>query len=107
MLKQTEKRGHRAREDFKTFSAPWYKPQSYTELRTTPGRTKHMRYGDITIIRNQNSVVHCRLYLQIEDASFDLLFYGITQFVCSGSVLFLNHARVWNIPEQTLAIFHK
>ena len=36
MLKQTEKRGHRAREDFKTLSAPWYKPQSYTELRTTP-----------------------------------------------------------------------
>ena len=37
MLKQTEKRGLRAREDFKTLSAPWYKPQSYTELRTTPG----------------------------------------------------------------------
>ena len=37
MLKQTEKRGQRAREDFKTPSAPWYKPQSYTELRTTPG----------------------------------------------------------------------
>ena len=37
MLKQTEKRGQRAREDFKTLSAPWYKPQSYTELRTTPG----------------------------------------------------------------------
>ena len=33
--KQTEKRGHRAREDFKTLSAPWYKPQSYKELRTT------------------------------------------------------------------------
>ena len=26
MLKQTEKRGQRAREDFKTLSAPWYKP---------------------------------------------------------------------------------
>ena len=25
MLKQTEKRGHRAREDFKTLSALWYK----------------------------------------------------------------------------------
>ena len=37
MLKQTEKRGQRAREDFKTLSAPWYNPQSYTELRTTPG----------------------------------------------------------------------
>ena len=37
MLKQTEKREQRAREDFKTLSAPWYKPQSYTELRTTPG----------------------------------------------------------------------
>ena len=37
MLKQTEKRGHRARKDFKTLSAPWYKPQSYTEIRTTPG----------------------------------------------------------------------
>ena len=37
MLKQTEKRGQRAREDFKTPSALWYKPQSYTELRTTPG----------------------------------------------------------------------
>ena len=37
MLKQTEKRGQRAREDFKTLSAPWYKPQSYPELRTTPG----------------------------------------------------------------------
>ena len=37
MLKQTEKQGQRAREDFKTLSAPWYKPQSYTELRTTPG----------------------------------------------------------------------
>ena len=38
MLKQTEKLGQRgAREDFKTPSAPWYKPQSYTELRTTPG----------------------------------------------------------------------
>ena len=37
MLKQTEKRGQRAREDFKTLSAPWYKPQSYTELTTTPG----------------------------------------------------------------------
>ena len=36
MLKQTEKRGQRAQEDFKTLSAPWYKPQSYTELRTTP-----------------------------------------------------------------------
>ena len=30
ILKQTEKRGHRAREDFKTLSVPWYKPQSYT-----------------------------------------------------------------------------
>ena len=37
MLLQTEKRGQRAWEDFKTLSAPWYKPQSYTELRTTPG----------------------------------------------------------------------
>ena len=37
MLKQMEKRGKRAREDFETPSAPWYKPQSYTELRTTPG----------------------------------------------------------------------
>ena len=37
MLKQTEKRGQRAREEFKTLSAPWYKPQSYTELRTTTG----------------------------------------------------------------------
>ena len=37
MLKQTEKRGQRARDDFKTQSAPWYKPQSYTELRPTPG----------------------------------------------------------------------
>ena len=37
MLKQTEKRGQRAKEDFKTPSALWYKPQSYTELRTTPG----------------------------------------------------------------------
>ena len=37
MLKQTEKREQRAREDFKTLSAPRYKPQSYTELRTTPG----------------------------------------------------------------------
>ena len=35
MLKQTEKRGQRAREDFETLSAPWYKPKSYTELRTT------------------------------------------------------------------------
>ena len=35
MLKQPEKRGPRA-EDFKTLSAPWNKPQSYTELRTTP-----------------------------------------------------------------------
>ena len=35
MLKQTV--GHREREDFKTLSAPWYKPQSYTELRTSPG----------------------------------------------------------------------
>ena len=35
MLKQTEKRGQRAREDFKTPCAPWYTPQSYTELRTT------------------------------------------------------------------------
>ena len=37
MLKQTKRRGHRAREDLKTVSAPWYKPQSYTELRSTPG----------------------------------------------------------------------
>ena len=37
MLKQTEKREQRAREDFKTLSAPRYKLQSYTELRTTPG----------------------------------------------------------------------
>ena len=37
MLKQTEKRGHRAQEDFKTLSAPWYKPQSHTKLRTTSG----------------------------------------------------------------------
>ena len=36
MLKQTEKRGQRAREDVKTLSAPWYKPQGYAELRTTP-----------------------------------------------------------------------
>ena len=27
MLKQTEKLGHRAWEDFSTLSAPWYKPQ--------------------------------------------------------------------------------
>ena len=39
MLKQMEKRGHRAREDLKTLSAPWYKPQIYTELRTTSGST--------------------------------------------------------------------
>ena len=25
------------KEDFKTLSTPWYKPQSYTELRTIPG----------------------------------------------------------------------
>ena len=31
MLKQTEKRVQRAREDFKTPSVPWYKPQSHTE----------------------------------------------------------------------------
>ena len=37
MLKQTEKRGQRARKDFTTPSARWYKPQSYKELRTTPG----------------------------------------------------------------------
>ena len=37
MLKQTKKRGQRAGEDFKTPSAPWYKPQNYTDLRTTPG----------------------------------------------------------------------
>ena len=37
MLTQTEKRGQKAREDFKILSAPWYKPQSYTELKTTPG----------------------------------------------------------------------
>ena len=37
MLKQTEERGHRAREDFKTLRASWYKPQSYKELRITPG----------------------------------------------------------------------
>ena len=37
MLKQTGKRGLRAREDLKTLSTPWYKPQSYSELRTTPG----------------------------------------------------------------------
>ena len=30
MLKQTEKRGQRARVDFKTLSTPWYQPQSYT-----------------------------------------------------------------------------
>ena len=36
MLKQMEKRGHSVREDFKTLSAPWYKPQSYIELRQTP-----------------------------------------------------------------------
>ena len=36
MLKQMQNRGQRAQEDFKTLSAPWYKPQSYTELRTTP-----------------------------------------------------------------------
>ena len=32
MLKQTEKRGHRSREDFKTLS--------YTKLRTTPGPSR-------------------------------------------------------------------
>ena len=37
MLKQTEKRGQRAREGFKTLRAPWYKPKSYTKLRTAPG----------------------------------------------------------------------
>ena len=37
MLKQTEKWGQRAREDVKTLSAPWYKPQSYTKLRITSG----------------------------------------------------------------------
>ena len=36
MLKQTEKREHWPWEDFKTLRSPWYKPQSYTELRTTP-----------------------------------------------------------------------
>ena len=40
MLKQTEKRGQRAREDFRTLSAPWYKPRSNTKLRTTPAYTK-------------------------------------------------------------------
>ena len=35
-LKQTEKRGQ-STGDFKTISAPWYKPQSYTELGTTLG----------------------------------------------------------------------
>ena len=35
MLKQTEKRGQRAREVFKTPIAPWYKLQSYTELITS------------------------------------------------------------------------
>ena len=33
MLKQTANRGQRVRENFETLSAPWYKPQSYTELR--------------------------------------------------------------------------
>ena len=37
VLKQKKKQGQKAREDFKTLSAPWYIPQSYTELRTTPG----------------------------------------------------------------------
>ena len=37
MLRQTEKRRQRTREDFKPLSTPWYKPQSYIELRTTPG----------------------------------------------------------------------
>ena len=37
MLKQMEKRGQRAREGYKTLIAPWYKPQSYTKLRTSPG----------------------------------------------------------------------
>ena len=39
MLKQTQKRGQRAREDFITPSATSYKPQSYTELRTTRERS--------------------------------------------------------------------
>ena len=38
MLKQTEIRAHRAREDFKIWSAPWYKLQSYTVLNTVFGR---------------------------------------------------------------------
>ena len=37
MLKQTEKRGQRAREDFKTPSTPWYKTQSYTGVRKNTG----------------------------------------------------------------------
>ena len=37
MLKQKENRGQGAREDFKPLSASWYKPQSYTELRTAAG----------------------------------------------------------------------
>ena len=42
MLKQTEKQRQRAWEDFKTLSAPWYKPQSYTELRTTFYQVREM-----------------------------------------------------------------
>ena len=44
MRKQTDKRGHRERKDFITLSAPWYKPQSYTELRTTPGPPPGLEY---------------------------------------------------------------
>ena len=39
MLKQTEKRGHRPREDLNSLNAPWYKPQSYTELRNPSPET--------------------------------------------------------------------
>ena len=40
MLKQIEKLGQRAREDFKTLTTPWYKSQNYTK-RKTPGPGKH------------------------------------------------------------------
>ena len=49
MLKQTEKRGQRTREYFKTLSAPWYKPQSYTEFRTKRSVYFHQKYSILFI----------------------------------------------------------
>ena len=62
MLKQMEKRGQRAREDFKTPSASRYKPQSYTEFRN---KNKKKKTGTTALkLKFLHSEVHIALAMR-------------------------------------------